>query len=92
MSHPLKTDVLKVSKRKFLATQIILLPKYLSRSHLENAYPHLMFSFTNKKIIGVWSSEVKCIKWMEKSEVIKKRYSENIDWYQPQDFDIISFH
>ena len=51
-----------------------------------------MFSFTNKKIIGIRSSEVKCIKWMEKIEVIKKRYSENIDWYQPLVFDIISFH
>ena len=30
-----------------------------------------MFSFTNKKVMGVWSSEVKCIKWMEKSDVIK---------------------
>ena len=39
-----------------------------------------MFSFTNKKAMGVWSSEVKYIKWMEKSEVIQKRYSENIGW------------
>ena len=31
-----------------------------------------MFSFTNKKAMDVWSSEVKCIKWMEKSEVIQK--------------------
>ena len=32
--------------------------------------------------MGVCSSEVKCIKWMEKSEVIQKSYSENIGWYQ----------
>ena len=31
-----------------------------------------MFSFTNKKVMGIWSSEVKCIKWMEKSEAIQK--------------------
>ena len=41
-----------------------------------------MFLFTNKKVIGVWTFEVSCIKKMEKSEVIKKkRYSENIGWY-----------
>ena len=31
-----------------------------------------MFSFIYKKIMGVWSSEVKCIKCMDKLEVIKK--------------------
>ena len=31
-----------------------------------------MFLFTNKKVIGVWTFEVSCIKWMEKSEVIQK--------------------
>ena len=46
-----------------------------------------MFSFTNKKVIGVCSSEVHCSKSMEKSEVIKKnniftfRWSENIKFY-----------
>ena len=29
------------------------------------AYPHLMFWFTNKKIIGVGSSEVHCSKSIE---------------------------
>ena len=33
-----------------------------------------MFSLINKKVIGVWSSEVKSIKRMEKSEVIQKSY------------------
>ena len=51
-----------------------------------------MFSFTNMKVMGVWSSKVKCIKWMEKSEVIKKRYSENSDRYQSVVIDIILFH
>ena len=51
-----------------------------------------MFLFTNKKVIGVWTFEVTCIKWMEKSEVIQKRYSENIGWYQSLVIDIISFH
>ena len=45
-----------------------------------------MFPFVNKKVMGVWSSEVKCIKLMEKSEVIQKRYFENIGWYQPYAF------
>ena len=49
-----------------------------------------MFLFTNKKVIGIWTFEVSCIKWMEKSEVIQKRYSENIGWYLV--IDIISFH
>ena len=31
-----------------------------------------MFSSTNKKVIGVWSSEVHRSKLMEKSEVIQK--------------------
>ena len=44
---------------------MILVPKYSSRSE-KNAYPHLMFSLTNNNAIGVWSSEVKYIKWMEK--------------------------
>ena len=45
-----------------------------------------MFSFTNKKVIGVLSSEVHCSKSMEKSEVIQKkvictlRWSENIKY------------
>ena len=51
-----------------------------------------MFSFLNKKVIGVWTFEVSCIKWMDKSEVIQKRYSENIGWYQSLVIDIISFH
>ena len=51
-----------------------------------------MFLFTDKKDIGVWTFEVNCIKWMEKSEVIQKRYSENIGWYQSLVTDIISFH
>ena len=47
-----------------------------------------MFLFTNKKIIGIWTFEVSCIKWMEKSEVIQKtlqwKYrliSITSDWY-----------
>ena len=47
-----------------------------------------MFLFTNKKGIGVWTFEVSCIKWMEKSEVIQKtlqwKYrliSVTSDWY-----------
>ena len=51
-----------------------------------------MFLFTNKKVIGVWTFEVSCIQWMEKSEVIKKRYSENLGWYQSPVIDIIAFH
>ena len=51
-----------------------------------------MLSFTNEKVLGVWSSEVKCIKWMEKSEVIQKHNGENIGWYQSLVIDIISFH
>ena len=67
---------------------IILVPKRSS----EDAYPHLMFLSKNKKVIGVWTFEVSCIKWMEKSEVIQKtlrwKYrliSITSDWY-----DIIS--
>ena len=30
-----------------------------------------MFSLKNKKVMGVWSSEVKYIKWKKKSEVIQ---------------------
>ena len=30
-----------------------------------------MFSFTNKKVMGVLSSEVKCVKLMERPEVIQ---------------------
>ena len=43
-----------MQKRKISANPFILVhvPKYLSRSKLENAYPHLMFSFTNKKVMG----------------------------------------
>ena len=52
---------------------MILVPKYPLRSNKENAYPHLMFSFSNKKVIGVGSSDVQCSKYMEKSEVIQKR-------------------
>ena len=44
-----------------------------------------MFSFTNKKFMGVWSSEVKCIKWMEKLEVIQK----TLQWKY---YTIIDFH
>ena len=52
-----------------------------------------MFLFTNNKVIGVWTFQVSFIKWMEKSEVILKRYSENIGWYQSLVIDdIISFH
>ena len=44
-----------------------------------------MFLFTNKKVIGVWTFEVSCIKWMEKSEVIQKTlqwiYYTIIDFY-----------
>ena len=47
MSRPLKKELLKMQ------TQINLDPKYLSRSNKENAYVHLMFSFTNKKVMGV---------------------------------------
>ena len=32
----------------------------------------MMFLFTNKKVIGVWTFEVSCITWMEKSEVVQK--------------------
>ena len=40
-----------------------------------------MFSFTNKKVMGVWSSEVKCIKWMENSKVIKKKQkNQTLEW------------
>ena len=46
--------------------------------------------FTNKKVMGVWSSDVKCIKWMEKSEVIQKHYRENIGWYLSLEIDITS--
>ena len=53
MSHSLKKEVLKCKNEKFEQTQIILLPKYLSCSNSENAYPHLMSSFTNKKFMGV---------------------------------------
>ena len=41
----------------------------LSRANYENTYPHLMFPFTNNKIMGVWSSEMKCIKWMESNYI-----------------------
>ena len=51
-----------------------------------------MFLFTNKKVIGILTFEVSCIKWMDKSEVIQKCYSENIGWYQLLVIDIISFH
>ena len=38
-----------------------------------------MFSLINKKVIGVWSSEVKSIKpRMEKSEVIQKKKSYDV--------------
>ena len=47
MSHLLKKRLLKMQ------TQINVDPKYLSRANKENAYPHLMFSFTYKKVMGV---------------------------------------
>ena len=61
----------------------------------------LILSFRNKKVMGVGSSEVKYIKWMEKSDVIKtkkqtkknkiNRYNEQIAWYQSLDwYHIIS--
>ena len=47
-----------------------------------------MFLFTNKEVIGVWTFEVSCIKWMEQLEVIQKtlqwKYrliSITSDWY-----------
>ena len=54
-----------------------------------------------KKDIGVWTFEVSCIKWMEKSDVIQNVISitsKNIGWYQSLVIDIslvidtISFH
>ena len=48
-----RTQCKKKKHEIFQQTQIILAPKYLSRSNLENAYPHLMFSFTNEKIMGI---------------------------------------
>ena len=53
MSRPLKKGGDENAKTKFKHTQIILVPKYSSRSNLENAYPHLMFSITNKKVMCV---------------------------------------
>ena len=47
---------------------------YQNMCHIlcKKMHTHFMFSFKNKKkVVGVWSSEVKSIKWMEKSEVIK---------------------
>ena len=40
-----------------------------------------MFSFRNKKVIGVGSSEVHCSKSMEKSQVIQKKLYVNIRFY-----------
>ena len=47
-----------------------------------------MILFINKKVIGVWTFEVSCIKWMEKSVVVRKtlqwKYrliSITSDWY-----------
>ena len=47
-----------------------------------------MFLFTNKNVIGVWTFEVSCIKWMEKSVAIQKKLqwkyrliSITSDWY-----------
>ena len=52
-----------------------------------------MFSFTNKKVMGVWSSEVKCIKWKEKSELIqkkkKKKKKKTLQWKYRLVIDII---
>ena len=48
-----------------------------------------MFSFTNKKVIGIWSSEVHCSKSMEKSEVIQKSYMYTpVEWK----YKILYFH
>ena len=58
-----------------------------------------MFLFTNKKVIGIWTFAVGCIKWMEKSEVIQKtlkwKYrliSITSDHIISLVIDIISFH
>ena len=44
-----------------------------------------MFLFTNKKVIGVWTFEVRINKWIEKSEGIHKtlqwKYHFTSDWY-----------
>ena len=85
----------KCKIEKFQQIWIILVPKCFLCSNKENAYPHLMFLFTNKKVIGVWNFEVCCIKWMKKSEIIHKMISitsKNIGWYQSLVIDIISFH
>ena len=44
----------------------------------ENENPHLMFSSTNKEVIGIWSSEVHCSKSIEKSEVIQEVISSHV--------------
>ena len=53
-------------------------PKYFWYQNIPHVLDqNLPFSITNNKVMGVWSSEVKCIKWMENSEVL---HSENIGW------------
>ena len=91
MSSQLKKEVLKMQERKFWANPKKFGTKQFSHSNKENAYPHLMFSFTNKKVIDVWPSEVKSTKWMEKSEVIQKRYSENIGRYQSHIISLVIY-
>ena len=39
---------------------------------LRKCIPTLDVFVRKQELMGVWSSEVKCIKWMEKSEVIQK--------------------
>ena len=68
MSSPLKKEVLKMQKKFFLETQIILVPKYLSHSNLENAYQHLMFLSQIRKL---WAFEV--LKWNALSELKSQR-------------------
>ena len=63
MSHRLKKEDAENAKTKnFSNPKIIFETNYLSRSYKEDAIQHLMFSFTNKKVMGVLSSEVKCNK------------------------------
>ena len=72
MSHPLKKEVLKCKKRISLANS-----NYFDTKKWVTLWPrkcmHALDVFVRKKkAMGVWSSEVKCIKWKEKSEVFQK--------------------
>ena len=68
-----KTETIRagVEKVKISANPDNLITKMFLWSNLENEYPHFVFLSTNKKVTGVWNSEVGSRKSMEKAKDIQ---------------------